>query len=317
MRSIIINKYGSKDVLKLKNIDKPEVGEDEVLIKIAYAGVNPIDWKVRNGEVKLFFRIKFPYTPGSDIAGEVVKVGNNVENFKIGDQVFTMIPIVEGGGYQEYVSVAKNLVVKKPSNISDKEAAAVPMTALTALQSLRDKGKIKKGDNVLINGASGGVGIMAVQIAKSFGAKVTAVCGSDNIEMMKNLGADKVIDYKKEDFTDGDANSYDLIFDAVAKSTFSKCKGILKPTGTFVITVPGPGEMFRFLLTKIGFSPKCEFLNVNSNQKDLKLIKKLIEEEKLKIIIDKEYSLEDIAKAHEYSEGGRAIGKIVIKVAGE
>lgn len=252
----------------------------------------------------------FPMILGFDVAGEVVKVGSQVTRFKVGDAIYgsTNFP---GGAYAEFAAIPENFAAPKPTNMSYEEAATVPLAALTALQSLQNLGDIKSGQKVLINGASGGVGVFAVQIAKALGAEVTGVCSTRNLDLVKSLNADLVIDYTQQDFTAGNVQ-YDIIFDAVAKGEFSNCRKVLKPNGVYVSTLPTPEVILQGFLTMFLPGQKVKFVLEIPNNKDLVYLKNLIEGGKMRTVCDRTYPLQELAEAHRYSEGERAVGKIAI-----
>lgn len=312
MKAVVINKYGSTDVLDYTDVDMPQIKDNEVLVKNYAAGVNPIDWQIMKGLVKSFVKIKFPTILGLDIAGEVVEIGKSVTKFKVGDKVFSML---DGhiGAYAEFSAVAEHLLAHKPSNLSFEEAAALPSPANTALQVLRDIAKIKPGDKVLVNGSSGGVGIMAVQLAKSFGAQVTGTCSAGNTEFVKNAGADETIDYKSVDFTK-QVKQFDIIFDTVGSSSFKKCKRILSKKGIYVTTMPDLNLMIS-MLTTMFTSRKAKMVIAKTGGKYLDFVKKQVEEEKLKTFIDKVFPLTEVKEAFELSASKRVRGKLVIKIA--
>ena len=242
MKAIVIRGYGAAEVLQYEDVEKPKIQPEQLLVKVHASSVNPIDWKTRKGMLSILTGNKFPLILGFDVAGEVVEVGSQVTRFKVGDAIYgsTSFP---GGAYAELAVVTESLAAPKPKNMSYEEAATVPLAALTALQALRDLGNIKSGQTVLINGASGGVGVFAVQIAKALGAEVTGVCSSKNLDLVKSLNADLVIDYTQQDFTQGNVQ-YDMIFDAVAKRSFSDSRKVLKPNGVYVSTLPTPGSNY-------------------------------------------------------------------------
>ena len=250
---------------------------------------------------------------GADIAGRVEAVGRNVKQFQPGDEVFGDISGCGSGGFAEYVCARENALVLKPANMTFEEAAAVPMAAVTALQGLRDKGKIQSGQKVLINGASGGVGTFAVQIAKSFGAEVTGVCSTRNLDMARSIGADQVIDYAKEDFTKS-SETYDVIFDVVGKSSFSRSKRSLKKKGFYLLANPGLSQMIRGLWTSMTSSKKVIFGVASPKTEDLIFLKELIEAGKIKSAIDRRYPLEQTVEAHRYVDKGQKVGNVVITV---
>ncbi len=318
MKAVLYRKYGSPDVLKLKEVQKPIPNDDEVLVKVHAVSINPLDWRKMRGKpflVRLSDGFLKPKNNilGADIAGQVEMVGRNVKQFHLGDEVFGDISV---GGLAEYACVTEDKLVSKPNNVSFEEAAAVPVAALTALQGLRNKGQIQSGQKVLINGASGGVGTFAVQIAKVFEAEVTGVCSTRNLEMVRSIGADDVIDYTKEDFTQN-GQLYDLIIDAVGNCSISGYKRALSPKGIcVVIGFSTLGHMFQVMLlgswvSKTG-GKKIGPMLATANQKDLMFIKELLETGKVASIIDRRYSLSEASEAIGYLEEGHARGKVII-----
>jgi NADPH:quinone reductase-like Zn-dependent oxidoreductase len=317
MKAIV---YHLPDALKLEDIEKPTAGDDEVLIKVRAASVNPLD----SGLSKHPFlrRILFAISkskinrPGRDVAGQVEAVGRNVTQFKPGDAVFGWC----GGAFAEYATASESALVMKPDNASFEEVASVPVAGLTALQGLRDKGKIQPGQKVLINGAAGGVGTFAMQIAKSFGAEVTGVCSTRNVGMVRSIGADHVIDYTQEDFTKS-GQQYDLIFDLVANHSFSALMGALAPGGTYIgagILGLG-GSMIRLLARQITQLVAARFVSqkfvtfmAKLSRDDLIILGELIEAGKVTPVIDRCYSLSEVPEAIRYLEQGHARGKVVI-----
>ncbi|USK68476.1 NAD(P)-dependent alcohol dehydrogenase [Peribacillus asahii] len=322
MKAIVQNKYGPPDILELKEVEKPIPKDNQVLVKVHAASINYGNLVLLKGEPFLarlaFGLLKPKYSiPGGDIAGRVEAVGTNVKQFQPGDEVFGDLSGCGWGGFAEYVSVPENALVPKPSNMSFEEAAAVPMAAVTALQSLRDKGKIQAGQKVLIYGASGGVGTFAVQIAKSFGAEVTGVCSTRNVNIVRSIGADHVIDYMKEDFTKK-AECYDLILAANGYQPISVYKRALSPKGIFVHVGGSGAQMFQVMvlgpwISMIGRKKMRGFLQ-RPNQKDLIFMKELLEAGKVKPVIDRGYKLSEVPEAFKYFEEGHAQGKVVITV---
>ena len=322
MQAIIYTKYGPPDVLELKDVSKPTPKDDEVLIKVHAAGANAGDWHLLRGTpfpVRLMFGLRQPKHQilGSAVAGTVEAVGSGVTKLRPGDAVFGDISENGFGAYAEYVAAPEQVFALKPANLSFEEAAAVPVSATTALNGLRDKGEIQPGKKVLINGASGGVGSFAVQIAKYFEAEVTAVCSSRNLELVRSLGADRAIDYTKEDFTQS-GQRYDIIFDTTGKATFGRCKGILTEKGIFMSSVLSLPLLLHMMWTsKIG-SQKARFsatglLPVPQLRKDLEEMKGLIEAGKIRLHLDKSYPFEHIVEAHKYVDTGRKKGNVVVK----
>jgi len=321
MKAIVITKYGSPDVLKLEEVPNPTVNDHEVLVKIHAASLTFSNLFLVSGKpfpLRLMFGLLKPKIriPGSDIAGMVEAVGKNVKRFRPGDEVFGDLSRCGRGGFAEYVSVPENELGLKPANSSFAEAAAVPEAALVALQALRDKGRIRKGQKVLINGASGGIGTFAVQIAKYFGAEVTGVCGARNLDLVRSLGADHVIDYAKEDFTKN-GQCYDLILAVRGYHSIFAYKRALSPGGIYVMAGGSWAQIFQALLIgpwiSMTGSRKLGSLTVKPN-KDLAFMKELIEAGKVKPVIDRSYPLGETAEAFRYFAEGHARGKVVITV---
>jgi NADPH:quinone reductase-like Zn-dependent oxidoreductase len=322
MKAIVYEKYGPPDVLQLKEVAKPTPKDNEVLIKIYATVVTTVDCGTRKGE-PFFGRIVTgllrPKTTilGFEVAGEIEEVGKDVKRFKEVDQVFG-ITTTSLGGHAEYICLPEDAPVAiKPVNMTYEEAAAVVEGACTALPFLRDKANIQSGQKVLINGASGSIGTAAVQLAKYFGAEVTGVCSTTNLELVKSLGADKVIDYTKEDFTKS-GQTYDIIFDTVGKSSFSRCKGSLTRKGVY-LTATGLAVVPQMLWTsKIGSKKAILALTglmpSSEKTKNLVFIKELIEAGKIKAVIDRRYPLEQTAEAHRYVDKGHKKGNVVITV---
>ncbi len=312
MKAIVYQKYGSPDVLELQEIEKPIVTAGEVLVRVHAASVNPLDWHFLRGTplvVRVMAGLLKPKRKilGADVAGRVEAVGGKVTKFQPGDEIFgSGNPL---GAFAEYLCVPEDGVVLKPANLTYEEAAAVPVAALTALQGLRDKGKIQPGHKVLINGASGGVGTFAVQIAKSFGAEVTGVCSTRNLDMVRSIGADRVIDYSKEDFTQN-GRRYDLILDAVGNRSLSECKRALHANGIYVAAAGAP---VRALWIAMAGSRMVTMIT-KPNREDVAFMKELLESKKVRPVIDRRYPLSEVAEALRYLEEGHARGKVVITV---
>ncbi len=332
MRAIVYHTYGSPDVLHCEELDKPSPGSAEVLIKVQAAAVNPLDVGLMKGKpfpVRLFFGVPHPRVtrPGRDVAGVVEAVGVDAIRFKPGDEVFGVcagksLMAKADGAFAEYARTTESALALKPENVSFEEAAAVPIAALTALQGLRDKGKIRAGQKILINGAAGGVGTFAVQIAKAFGAEVTGVCSTPKVGMVRSIGADHVLDYTREDFTK-DGCRYDLIFDCIGNHSAFACRRAMKPNAVFV-GVGGPhgkllGATFRMLLAlfiAIVLSPfasrKLVIFMAKVNQQDLNTLRNLMRTGKVKPVIDSVYPLSKAADAFRHLDEGHAAGKVVI-----
>lgn len=319
MRAITYKQYGGPEVLNLEEVATPVPNEDEILIQVKATTVTSVDCTFRSGKAKaarLFTGLTKPKNLilGSEFSGIVDEVGEKVSLFKKGDRVF-------GGAeksHAEYVCVKEDAaIIEIPEGMPFEEAAAVPYGVLTALPFLRDTGSIKAGHRVLVNGASGSVGSYGVQLAKYYGAEVTGVCSTANVEMVKSLGADHVIDYKKEDFTKSE-EKWDIIFDAVGKSSYSKSKNVLTEDGIYLTTVMSATIQFDMLRT--AFTSKKAKLSLTGlrkpemMRKDLHFIKRLIEEGKIKAVIDREFSFDEIADAHSYVDSGHKTGNVVINV---
>lgn len=317
MRAIVYTEYGPPDVLQFTEEAKPTPKDDEVLIRIRAASVNPLDWHLVRGK-PLFVRLMSgglrkpkPTRPGVDVAGQVEAVGKNVTQFKPGDEVFGVCQ----GALAEYVCAVEDKLALKPANISFEEAAAVPVAAISALQGLRDKGRIQRGHKVLVDGASGGVGTFAVQIAKSFGAEVTAVCSTRNVDTARSIGADHVIDYTREDFTQN-RQGYDLIIAANAYHSIFDYRRALGQDGIYVMVGGGGAQILQAillgsLLSLIGSKKMC-FVMAKVTKTDLVLLKDLLAAGKIVPVIDRRYPLSEVAEALGYLEEGHAKGKVVI-----
>lgn len=314
MKAVVINRYGSPEVLQYEEVAEPKIKPDQLLVKVHASSVNPIDWKIRKGMLKILTGKRFPLILGMDVAGEVVAVGEKVTRFQPADQIYANIASLPGGAYAEYAAVSEKNAALKPANMTNEQAATVPLAGLTALQALRDQGKIKPGAKVLINGAAGGVGSLAVQIAKALGAEVTAVCSTKNLELVQSLGADHTLDYTQRDFTQ-EPGQYDIIFDAVSKQSFSGCKNILTANGIYIATLPTLDSLLQGVLTTFIPGKKAKLILTRTNSKDLDYIKNLIEAGKIRSVIDRTYPLAELAAAHAYSETEHAAGKIAIAVA--
>ena len=317
MKAIVYTKYGSPDVLQLKDVEQPSPKDDEVLIKIHAASVNAYDWHFLTADIFLIRLMGGGLLKpkdsrlGADVAGRIETVGRNIEQFQPGDEVFGMVK----GGFAEYACAPESALWLKPFNTSFDEAAAIPMAAITALQGLRDEGRIQAGQKVLINGASGGVGTFAVQIAKSFDTEVTAVCSTRNLEQARSIGADHVIDYTKEDFTKN-GQQYDLVFAANGYHSLSDYKRALTPKGIYVMAGGTMAQIFQSMLMGSMMSEtsgrKMRGVRAKRSQNDLVYIKELFEAGKVKSVIDRRYPLSEAAEALRYLGEGHAQGKIVI-----
>jgi NADPH:quinone reductase-like Zn-dependent oxidoreductase len=321
-------RYGPPDVIEVDDLDKPVPRDNEVLIKVRAASVNPLDWKTMTGGpyiVRLLLGLRKPKIKqlGVDVAGQVETVGRNVTQFKPGDAVFGTCC----GAFAEYActcqsaKLMKSALVIKPDNVTFEQAACAPIAALNALQGLRDKGRIQPGQKVLINGAAGGVGTFAVQIAKSFGTDVTSVCSTRNVDMVRSIGADRVIDYTQDDFTKGEQR-YDLLLDNVGNHSLSACRRVLNPKGILVMVgAPNDLRVIDLLARLIGalvlswfVSQKLVIFLARSNTEDLTIVGQLMATGKVTSVIDRRFSLSEVPEALRYLEEGHARGKVAITV---
>lgn len=314
MAAVVIERYGPPERLQLARIPMPSVGDDQILIKVRAAGINPIDWRIRSGSLRPILPGRFPMVLGFDVAGDVVALGKQVRNqgWQVGDPVFAYLDNRHGGGYAEYAVASAKVVAAKPANISYDEAAAVPLAASTALIALRDIAKISPGSKILVNGASGGVGIYAIQLGVALEAHVTGVCGPDNMALVASLGAKRVINYRDEDFT-RDTTSYDVVFDVVATSSFLACRKLLTSCGWYITTLPSPaGLIFHGLTSVPGRHRHCRFVLALPNGENIRYLARLIQEGRLRPILDKSYPMAEAAAAHRHSESKRARGKLTL-----
>ncbi len=319
MQAIVRTKYGSPDALQLKEVEKPVPKDNQVLVKVYATSVNPLDWHLLRGRPLLVRFMGFGILKpkhrilGADIAGKVEAVGRNVIQFRVDDEVFGSAM----GGFAEYACFPESALVQKPAALTFEQAAAVPVAGLTALQGLRDQGRIQTGQHVLINGASGGVGTFAVQIAKALGAQVTGVCSGRNLEMVQSIGADHAIDYTKEYFWKS-GKKYDLILDNAAYHSIRKPLRALNPTGIYVLIGGSMAGFVQSSILKPLYSKKdgrnITSMMTNVNQADLALLKELIEAGKIRPVVDRRYQLSEVADALRYLEKGHARGKVVITI---
>ena len=320
MKAIVYHRYGSPDVLKCEQIEKSTAGDDEVLIRVRAAAMNPLDWHFMRGMpyfVRILAGLLKPKDTrlGVDVAGQVEAVGRNVTQFKPGDEVFGGCR----GAFAEYVCTSESALAMKPDNVTFEQAASVRAAALTALQGLRDKGQIQPGQKVLINGAAGGVGTFAVQIAKWFGADVTGVCSTRNVDLVRSIGADQVIDYTQQDFTTS-GQHYDLFLDCVGNHSLSACRRVLNSNGIYV-AVGGPSGRWMIGLLARGItalvlarfvSQKLVMVLTRRSKEDLTIMRELMEARKVTPVVDRSYPLSDVPEAIRYLEEGHARGKVVI-----
>lgn len=328
MKAMVRERFGSPDVLELKEVDKPAPSDGEVLVRVRATSVQPYDWHHLRGEPYIArlmgggVGLRKPKLSilGADVAGEVEAVGKGVTEFRPGDEVFAML---KEGGFAEYVCVPEGELAPKPTNLTFAQAAAVPLAANTALLALHDDGRVQAGQKVLINGASGGVGTFAVQIARAFGAEVTGVCGTRNVDLVRELGADEVIDYTAQDFTQN-GKRYDLLLDMAGSHSGAECRRALTPKGTYV-AVGGPagrwvqpaGHVFSALAVSPFVSQRIVLTDVvrcKKNKQNLMTLTGLIEDGKVTPVVDRTYPFEEIPAAIWYQEEGHTSGKVVIKV---
>jgi NADPH:quinone reductase-like Zn-dependent oxidoreductase len=325
MKAIVYEGFGSPDILRCQDIEKPTPGANEVLIKVRAASVNPLDWKLMKGGpfiVRILLGLGKPKIrrPGVDVAGEVEAIGRNVTQFKPGDEVFGTCV----GAFAEYAISAsvlgiRSALVKKPENVTFEQAASAPVAALTALQGLRDKGRIQAGQKVLINGAAGGVGTFAVQMARLFGAHVTGVCSTGNVDMVRSMGTDQVIDYTQNDFTKN-GERYDLVLDCIGNHSLFACRRVLNPKGILVMVgVPDDAGAMGIVVRVIGAlvgswfgTKKMVFLIARMNKEDLTTVGEFMAAGKVTPVIDKRYGLREANEAFRYMEKGHARGKVLI-----
>jgi NADPH:quinone reductase-like Zn-dependent oxidoreductase len=333
MKAAVYTRYGPPDVVQIADVEKPVPQDNEVLIKVCAAGVNPLDSHLMKGKpyiARIFFGLRKPKItrPGVDLAGRVEAVGRNVTQFKPGDEVFGMCR----GAFADYACAPEAALVAKPDNVTFEQAASAPVAAFTALQGLRDKGKIQPGQKVLINGAAGGVGTFAVQIAKSFGAVVTGVCSTRNVDMVRSIGADHVIDYTQYDFTKSNFDTgpdtgpntgqrYNLIFDLVANHSVLACRRVLNPKGIYIMAGALSGRVIGFLTFPIKalvlspfVSQKFVMFIARSSKEDLIIMRDLMKSGKVTPVIDRRYSLSEVPEAIRYLEEGHARGKVVVNL---
>jgi len=315
MRAAVIDGYGGSDRLEVRDIARPAPGAGQLLVRVRAAGVNPLDWKIRRGELRFVMPQKFPWVPGYDAAGIVEEIGVEVDNFAPGDAVHAYVR--NAGTCAEFAVVETDAAAMIPDGLSFEEAAAVPLAGLTAWQALVDRGEMAAGERVLVNGGAGGVGHFAVQIAAALGAWVTAVAGTRNQDFLRELGARRTIDYEMDDFT-RDEETYDVVFDAAGTSDFRRCDLILGEGGIYVTTNIGPRAFFHSLRTGlaslIGTARRARWISTEPSGKDLAEIDALILRVRVRPHVDRIFSLDEIRQAHDASEAGGGRGKIVIRV---
>ncbi|MDP8079983.1 NAD(P)-dependent alcohol dehydrogenase [Phocoenobacter skyensis] len=311
MKRVEYLKYGNAEELQVMDIPKPKInGKNKLLVKVLYSSLNAIDWKNRKGKFRIVSGLIKPRTKqGFDVVGIVVDKSENVTEFKVNDKIVGQLANNVGGALSEYVILTTKQVVKAPLQVPDEQLGGLSMAGTTAWQAFFENAKLKKGDKVLINGGSSGVGHIAIQIAKAYGAEVTTVSSEKNIELCKKLGAEKGIDYSKKDFTKLN-EQFDIVFDVIFNSSLKKVKGILKPNGIYIGTIPTPRLLFDMIFTK-----QAKFVAVRPNKKALTDLLRLMEKGLLSVNIDKIYELEDIVEAHKYMEKSKTKGKVIIRIS--
>ena len=313
MKAIVTSGYGSVDVLEVREVEKPEISDGGILIRVRACSVNPIDWKIRSGQMKMVSGLKPPKILGGDFSGTVEAIGKGINEFKIGDEVWGHVNAIRGGAYAEYIKVNVANICLKPNNFDFTQAATIPLAGLTAYQSLVGLGEVKANSEVLINGCTGGVGSVAVQVAKFFGCTVTGVCSTKNIEYAKRIGVDVIVDYKQEDVLNL-SKEFDSVYDFVGNLSFAASKKILKENGTFVTAVPSLSMLLFGGMLNHFRSKKCKGILVKSSRVDLEALRGMAEIGKLVATIETVLPLDQVRQAHTMSESGRVVGKIVMSI---
>lgn len=309
MKKIIYNHYGSIDDLQMSEVEIPTIQADEFLIKVKAVAINPLDWKKLEGQLKIVTGKKFPKGIAFDFSGVVEKAGSNSTNFKIGDSVFGTLDAMKGEALAEYIVVKKEAICKKPENVSFETASAI-LTGTTTAIYLLEKSKVREGDEILINGASGGVGMLALQLAKLKGVKVTAVASGVGLNFIKRWNPESVIDYKQEKVTDN-PKKYNAIFELAGSLPFSKAKDLLKPNGIYVTTLPTPVDMLKAFFNNLFSGKKNIVIQATPNQDILREINDLLNKNKVEIAIAKTFSINEFKEAYHFAKNGGAIGKVV------
>lgn len=313
MRAVMINRFGGPEVLEIVDMNPPEPAPDEVLVRVQCAALNPKDVVVRKGKLWLFSGRKFPLLLGHDVAGQIVAVGKKVKDFAPGDAIFGMINAWTAGAYAEYAAMKTNEIALKPAQLSFAEAAAMPLAAQTSLQALRDLGRVKAGNRVLINGASGGVGTFAVQIAHLLGAHVTAVSSTKNHDLCRSLGADEVVDYRHTTFSQFQG-TFDVFYDVFGNQNVKTVRHLLHRQSIYIDTIPSPSMVLRTLLGPV-VHPQAKLVVVKSRRRDLELLSTWVEQGLLRPVIDRTFDFEQVAEGHRYLETKRAVGKVILNVS--
>lgn len=314
MKALLIKKYGDPDVFEYGEIKTPDIKDDEILVRVYGSSVNPVDAGIRRGLLRTFVRLKLPAVLGVDVSGEVVKTGKKVSKFKKGDRVYAFTGIFKNGGYGEYIAMPASFPAVIPESLNITEAGVVPGVGMTAYEAFTLHAPIKPGMKVLINGATGGVGTYAIQIARHFGANVTAVCSTERVELARQLGANEIIDYKKQNLLDTE-EKYDIILNCVRGIGFRKFLNLLKPGGKSLVITGSPLEMPLIRLFNLFSSKKTISFFVKTDGEILEGLSSLIRLGKVKPVIEKMYAWKDIAQAHRQMESGKIVGKIGVSIA--
>lgn len=317
MKAAVIRGYGGPERFEIREVEKPAPGPGQLLVRVRAASVNPLDWKMRKGQLRFLRPARFPLILGFDVAGEVEEVGPEVDAFDPGDAVYSFVDNPHGGCYAEYVLVSQSAAAPKPGRLSFEEAASVPLAGLTALQGVLDRGELEKGERLLVNGAAGGVGHFAVQIGRARGAQVVGVASGRNQDFLRALGAGRGIDYEQEDFTT-DEETFHVIFDTVGNTDLRECNLILEEGGVFATTAIRPSLLAQTVITSLvgvfGSVRRCRPVTVKPNGAHLATLGHLIDTGQLRPFLEEVYPLDRIAEAHRRSETGRVRGKLVIRV---
>jgi len=312
MKAAVAEEFGGIDRVVVRDVPKPAPGPGEVLVRVRAASMNPLDCKLREGKFRLVFRVRPPFVLGFDVAGEVEAVGPGITRLRPGDAVFGELP--RPGAHAEYVVAGEDHLLPKPGRLSFEEAAAIPAAAMSALQALRDEARLRAGQHLLVNGAGGGIGTFAVQIAKAWGARVTAVASARNQDLLREIGADESLDYAKDDFARREA-VFDAILDVVPNRSFPECRRALAPGGTYVTTLPGPGPFLWRALTALPLlgGRRCRMLMLRPKRSDLEELARLAEAGTLRPVVGAVFPLDGIREAHARMQSGHARGKIVVR----
>jgi NADPH:quinone reductase-like Zn-dependent oxidoreductase len=315
MKAAVIYEYGGPEVFRFEDMPVPVPGKHEILIKVFAASVNPVDWKQRKGNHKFFLKARFPIIPGYDVSGIVESTGSGTSGFSPGDEVYGRLTRRFGGAFAEYAAAPEAVLARKPRNMDHLHSAGIPLAGQTALQALRDKGRIKPGMKVMVIGAAGGVGHLALQIARHYGAETTAVCSSDHRELLADLAPDHHIDYRSADYLK-DSLRYDVIFDASGTGSYLACRRILQRNGVYISILPRPKILLHKGLSVFSGGKRVRTLLQKSSARDLEVLTGMAEEGNLKVIIDSVYPLERVEEAHRRAEAYHTNGKIIVKVRG-